>query len=72
MQNVISIQDSLTCLKEYKNLIQSEKQYVINSANQQGYILHKFKEWKKTIAMVKELGISQSTIRFKIQNFINC
>lgn len=58
--------DAVTCMKKYENLILSKKQNVINLTYSQGYLLHKFKESKKLIDIVKELGISKSTISFKV------
>lgn len=58
--------DAVTCMKKYENLILIKKQNVINLIYSQGYLLHKFKESKKLIDIVKELGISKSTISFKV------
>ena len=48
-------------MKEYDQLIWTQKQDIISSVYRQEFILHKFKESKRFIEMVKDLRISKST-----------
>lgn len=55
-------------LKMWKNALQqcSQKQNILSLVHKQGFILDKIKESKSFIEIVKDLGISKSTIFFKV------
>lgn len=61
-ENVVKLSNAVSYVKEDDKLLRSEKQNVINLIYREGYVLHKFKESKNFVNMVKELGISKSTI----------
>ena len=51
-ENVVRLQVVMGCIKQYKNLLQSEKRNSVNIAYSQGCILLKFKESKEFINIV--------------------
>ena len=65
LYNVPSLDDAVTRVKEYKILIKSGKQHVLNLTHQQGFILHKSRELRRFSHIIEELGISTCTITFK-------
>ena len=65
--NVLTLQESLECVKQYEKHLKSKKRKIINIAYKQGQILHQFKESKEFIeTIVKRLKMSKSTRAFKI------
>ena len=54
--DVLSLQDDVACVKQYEKFLQSKKRKAINIAYHLGYILHKIKESKEFIDMVKKPG----------------
>ena len=53
-ENVVRLQVVMGSIKQYKNLLQSEKRNSVNIAYRQGCILRKFKESKEFINRVQK------------------
>lgn len=60
-----NFEEAITVVKEYENVL-GLKKIILNVAFRQGKIFKKFKESKKFVEMVKELGFNQSTIYLEI------
>ena len=53
-------------VKDYKIIIGSQKKGILNDAFRQGKIFKSSKDSERFAEMVKELGVSKSTIYFKL------
>ena len=58
-------------IKRHKNNIKTNKKGIINVAYHQGQVMKRFKEKKKFVTLVSELGIHKTIIIFKLM-FLNC
>ena len=56
----------ISIVKEYETTIKTQKKIILNAVHSQGRVLKKFIDSDKFLDMVKELGVSKSTIYFKI------
>ena len=63
---VPNFEEAIPIVKEYERIIRTQKESMLNVAYRQGCVFKKFKESDKFMGMVKELGVSKSTIYFKI------
>ena len=52
-------------VKEYHTIISSQKKDILNVAYRQGIIFKKIKVYGKLLEMIKEIGVSKSTIYLK-------
>ena len=59
-------------VRRYDDIIKTKKNGIINVAYHQGQVFKKFKEKKKFIQLVTELGIHKNTIIFRINFFKLC
>lgn len=67
--NVSNYEEVIPIVKEHETVIRLKKKSILNVASRQDIIFERFKESEKFVEMVKELGVSKSTIYFKF-NFI--
>lgn len=59
-------EDGVMIVTEYEKMWKNERSNISRIASKQGYVLSKFRESKKFVEMMEELGMSISTINFKI------
>ena len=59
-------------VRRYDDIIKTKKNGIINVAYHQGQVFKKFKEKKKFIQLVAELGTHKNTIIFRINFFKLC
>ena len=52
-------------VKEYDTIIRSQKKDILNVAYRQGKIFKKIKVYGKILEMIKEIGVSKSTMYLK-------
>ena len=65
-------EDTADLIKQYEDLIRTEKKGIINIAFHQGMVFKKFKDKEKFPTLVNKLGIHKTTITFKINIFKLC
>ena len=66
ISEVEETEDAAAVIREFEEIIKSKKKNIVWSAYQQGKVFKKFKENAKFIDVVKQFGVSKSTIIFKI------
>ena len=73
IKNTSDPNDAIELVKKIDKLIKCSKNNILTRAYQQGKVFQKFKKNNKSVNAVTELGISNTTINFKIDvvNFIN-
>ena len=59
-------EEAIRLAKKYETIIRSQKEESLNVEIKQGKILKRFKELERSVEMIKELTVSQSTVYFKI------
>ena len=59
-------EDAAAVIRQFKEIIKSKKRNIAWLAYQQGSVFEKFKENSKFIEMVKQFGVSEPVIIFKI------
>ena len=59
-------EEAVNIIKEYKDIIKTNKKNIIFFAYQQGKVFRKFKENGKFNSLIKQFKITKSTIIFKI------
>ena len=59
-------EEAVNIIKEYKDIIKTNKKNIIFFAYQQGKVFRKFKENRKFNSLIKQFKITKSTIIFKI------
>ena len=59
-------------IKQYEDIIKTKSKRIINVVYYQGQVFKRFKEKKKFVKLVSELGIPKNTIIFKINVFKFC
>ena len=69
LEKVIRCEDTISVVKKYERLMKSQKQNIIYLRYKEVLIFSKFKESEKFQKMVKNLGISNSSINLKINLF---
>ena len=65
--NLTNYEEAIPVLKEYETITRSTKKDMLNIAYIQGIIFKKFKESDKVVERIKEIGVSKSTINFKMK-----
>ena len=65
-------EEAVEVIKQYKYIIKTKKKGLISIAYYQGKVFTRFKENKKFIKLVSQLGIHKNTIIFKINVFKLC
>ena len=63
---------SAEIIKRYEDIIKTKKKRIIDVTYHQGQLFKRFKEKEKFTKLVRELGIHQTTIIFKINVFKLC
>ena len=63
------LDDVITVVKEYEIIIKIEKKDIINITYRQRVAFKKFNKFDKFMEKIKDIGVSRSTMYFKI-NFI--
>ena len=63
---------SAEIIKRYEDIIKTKKKRIIDVTYHQGQLFKRFKEKEKFTKLVRELGIHQTTITFKINVFKLC
>ena len=62
-------EDAADLIKQYEDIIRTQKKWIINIAFHKGKVFKKFKDKEKFITLVNKLGIHNTTIIFKINIF---
>ena len=62
--NVTNCEQPISVVKEFDNIIKCKKKRMVNLAYKQGLLFQKFKELGRFKKILKDIGISKSTIYF--------
>lgn len=62
--NVTNCEQAISVVKEFDNIIKCTKKRMVNLAYKQGLLFQKFKELGRFKKILKDIGISKSTIYF--------
>ena len=71
-EEVQDLKRAAEIIKRYEGIIKLKKKGLTNVACYQGQVFKRFKEKKKIVELVEELGIHRNTIIFKINVFKLC
>ena len=71
-EEVQDLKRAAEIIKRYEDIIKLKKKGLTNVACYQGQVFKRFKEKKKIVELVEELGIHRNTIIFKINVFKLC
>ena len=71
-EEVQDLKRAAEIIKRYEDIIKLKKKGLTNVACYQGQVFKRFKEKKKFVELVEELGIHRNTIIFKINVFKLC
>ena len=61
------LDDGITVVKEYEIIIKIEKKDIINITYRQRVAFKKFNKFDKFMEKIKDIGVSRSTMYFKIK-----
>ena len=65
--NLKHFEEAIPVVKEYETIIRSQKKSILKVTYKQVIVFKKFKASDKFLEMVKEIGLSKSTVYFKIK-----
>ena len=67
LDNIRSCEDAIHVVKEFSNIIKYKKKRILNLEYKQEVLCNKIKESNRFKKMLKDIGISKSTIYFKVK-----
>ena len=65
-ENVTKLEKAILVVKDYENIVSLNKKRMLNATLRQGKFLKKFQNSKWSGKIIKELGLSRSTVYFKL------
>ena len=64
--NLANYEEAIPVIREYKTIVRSQKNRILNVVYIQGFFFKEFREPNKFVETVKEIDVSKSTISFDV------
>ena len=64
--NLANYEEAIPVIREYKTIVRSQKNRILNVVYIQGFFFKEFTEPNKFVETVKEIDVSKSTISFDV------